>query len=184
MKTMFLKFCDQSKGYKTVCSIPGVCRGIFTCSNGYNNSPITYCVFGNSLYMIQMPSKTPYKIADLAPGSTPVHFAETAAGTFDRRSLTVKDMPSHLVIVDGEFCYAVNTQLRPSNQREDFSVIQLPYTDYEKGITIKPSHVAYLYGYIVVNDKNSDNFYVTYQFPFQRTNNNNEVDKNIFQGWF
>ena len=169
------------KGYKTVCSIPGVCRGIFTCSNGYNDKPITYCVFGNSLYMIQMPSKTPYKIADLAPGSAPVHFAETAAGTFDRRNLTVKDMPSHLVIVDGEYCYAVNTKMRPANQREDFTSIQLPYVDYDNGVTIKPTHVAYLYGYIVVNDKNSDNFYVTYQFPFQRTNDDNEVDKNIFQ---
>ena len=169
------------KGYEKICDIAGTCRGLFTVSNGYTGKPVTYAVFGTALYLITTSSNQPYKIGDIAPGSAPVHFAETGTGTFDRRSLTVKTMNSHLVFVDGQHCYAVNTQIRPSNQRDDFSVIQIPYIDYDRGITIKPSHIAYLYGYLVINDTSSDNFYVSYQFPFQRTDNNNKVDKNIFQ---
>lgn len=169
------------KGYTKVCDISGVCRGLFTVSNGYTGKPVTYAVFGNALYLIINGSNEPYKIGDIAPGSGPVHFAETGTGAFDRRALTVKKMYSHLVFVDGQHCYAVNTQIRPSNQRDDFTVIQIPYIDYDRGVTIKPSHIAYLYGYLVINDTSSDNFYVSYQFPFQRTDNNNKVDKNIFQ---
>ena len=160
------------KGYRNVCNIPGKCRGIYTVSNGYTGSPITYAVFGNTLYMIMMPSKQPYKIADIAPGSDPVHFAETG---------NREGFHAHLVIVDGSFCYAVDTQVKPANQREDFTVIQLPYRNYETGITIKPSHIAYLYGFIVVSDIGSDEFFISYQFPFERNGSDGKVDKNIFQ---
>lgn len=160
------------KGYKNVCNISGNCRGMFTCSNGYNGKPVTYAVFDNSLYVILSGNRTPYKIGELAVGSDPVHFAETG----NREGFN-----AHLVIVDGNFCYAVDTQIKPANQREDFSVIQLPYTDHDSGITIHPTHIAYLYGYIVVNDKNTDSFYMSYQFPFERNDENNKLDKNIFQ---
>lgn len=161
------------KGYSKVCDITGVCRGMFTVSNGYQGKPVTYCVFGNKLYLIITASKQPYFIADIAAGSGPVHFAETG---------NREGFQSRLIFVDGQHCYAVNTQIRPANQKEDFSVIQLPYTDYDRGLTIKPSHIAYLYGYIVVNDSDSDNFYISYQFPFERKDSTtNKVDKNIFQ---
>ena len=159
------------KGYEKVCDITGNCRGLFTVSNGYRGKPVTYAVFDNTLYLITTESNTPYKIADIAYGTEPVHFAETG---------NREGFHAHLVLVDGEFCYAVDTQVLPANQREDFSVIQLPYTDFEHGVTIKPSHIAYLYGYLVVNDSDSDSFYITYQFPFERKSGNN-VDKNIFQ---
>jgi len=160
------------KGYRTVCSIPGRCRGMYTVSNGYNGSPITYAVFGTTLYLIMMPSKTAYRIADIAAGSDPVHFAET--GNRD-------GFHAHLVIVDGTYCYAVDTQIKPANQREDFSIIQLPYRDYVQGTTIKPSHIAYLYGHCVVSDSGTDAFYISYQFPFERNGSDGKVDKNIFQ---
>lgn len=159
------------KGYRNVCSIPGTCRGMFTCSNGYNGKPITYAVFDNNLYLILAGNRLSYKIAELAPGSDPVHFAETG----NREGFN-----SHLVLVDGSFCYAVDTQIKPANQKEDFSVIQLPFTNHDAGVTIHPTHIAYLYGYLVVNDKNTDSFYISYQFPFER-NDNNVVDKNIWQ---
>lgn len=160
------------KGYNKVCDITGKCRGMFTCSNGYNGKPITYAVFDNTLYVILSANKTPYKIGELANGSDPVHFAETG---------NREGFHAHLVIVDGNFCYAVDTQIKPANQKEDFSVIQLPYTNYEAGTTIHPTHIAYLYGYVVVNDKNTDSFYMSYQFPFERNDENDKLDKNIFQ---
>jgi len=166
------------KGYNKVCDISGDCRGLFTVSNGYKGKPVTYAVFGNSLYLITADSNQPYKIADITPGSNPVHFAETG-----NRSAAngLAESHSHLVIVDGQFCYAVDTQILPANQREDFSVIQLPFTDFEHGVTIQPTHIAYLYGYLVINDKNSDNFYISYQFPFEITEERPTLDKNIWQ---
>lgn len=160
------------KGYRKVCDIPGICRGIFTVSNGYNGRPITYAVFDTSLYLITMPQESPYKIGELGPGSGPVHFAETG---------NREGFHAHLVIVDGNYCYAVDTQIKPANQKEDFSVIQLPYTDYTAGTTIHPGHVTYLYGYLLVNDESTDSFFVSYQFPFERNGDDGKVDKNIFQ---
>lgn len=160
------------KGYNKVCDISGNCRGLFTVSNGYKGKPVTYAVFDNNLYLITSDSNVPYKIAEIAIGSEPVHFAETG---------NREGFHAHLVLVDGQFCYAVDTQVLPANQREDFSVIQLPFTDFERGVTIKPSHIAYLYGYLVVNDSDSDSFYITYQFPFERNNAHSQLDKNIFQ---
>ena len=160
------------KGYKKVCDISGKCRGIFTCSNGYNGKPVTYAVFDNTLYVILSGNRIPYKIGDIAPGSMPVHFAETG---------NREGFHAHLVLVDGDFCYAVDTQIKPANQKEDFKTIQLPYTNYDEGITIHPTHIAYLYGFLVVNDKNTDSFYMSYQFPFERNDDNNNLDINIFQ---
>ena len=158
------------KGYRKVCDVPGVCRGMYTCSNGYDGHPATYAVFGSELYLIR-DGQEPYQIGTMATGSTPVHFCETG---------NREGFHSHLVIVDGYYCYAVDTQVVLANQKEDFGQIQLPYLDYEQGITIRPTHCAYLYGYVVVNDVNSDAFYVSYQFPFER-NSDNVLDKNIFQ---
>lgn len=160
------------KGYKKICNISGKCRGMFTCSNGYNNKPITYAVFDRNLYLILENTNTAYRIGELAAGTDPVHFAET--GNRD-------GFHSHLVIVDGNYCYAVDTQIKPANQMEDFCVIDLPYTNYEAGTKIHPTHIAYLYGYLVVNDTNTDSFYISYQFPFERNDDNNKLDKNIFQ---
>ena len=158
------------KGYRKVCDVPGVCRGMYTCSNGYDGHPATYAVFGSELYVIR-DGQEPYKVGTMATGSTPVHFCETG---------NREGFHSHLVIVDGYYCYAVDTQVVLANQKEDFGQVQLPYLDYEQGITIKPTHCAYLYGYVVVNDVNSDAFYVTYQFPFEQNDGNGNLDKNIF----
>lgn len=160
------------KGYRKVCDIPGECRGMFTCSNGYDGKPVTYAVFDNQLYLIVNSTRTPFLIATLAQGNAPVHFAETG---------NREGFHSHIVIVDGNYCYAVDTQIRPANQADDFRIIQLPYTNVEQGTTIKPTHVAYLYGYLVVSSGNTDSFYLSYQFPFERNTEDDTLDYNIFQ---
>lgn len=158
-------------GYNKICDIPGSCRGIYTVSNGYDGKPKTYCVFDDKLYLIY--NNAPFEIGTLAYGSEPVHFCETAA-------ITNNDITSHahLLVVDGAACYAIDTQIRPANQAEYFCTIQLPVR--KNSTSIQPTHIAYLYGYVVVNDKDSDNFYISYQFPFCRYNENDEVDMNIF----
>ena len=179
---MFVETIDQGEhwinqvvrsipGYKKVCDIEGNCRGLYTVSNGYDGKPKTYAVFDDKLYLLRN-NKTPYEIATIGTAQSPVHFAETG---------NREGFHAHLVLVDGFYCYAVDTQIAPANQKEDFCNIQLPYTDFDRGVTIKPSHVAYLYGYLVVNASKTDEFYVSYQFPFERNGSDNQVDKNIFQ---
>ena len=162
------------KGYKVFQNITGKCRGLYTCADGK-----IYTVFDNDLWLVS--NNRHYLIGTLAPSDNIVHFAETGAGVFDRRTLEKKDFPSHLVMVDGNAIYAVDTSLRPGQQAVDFTTITLPTRDAEHIEPIKPTHIAYLYGYIVVNDAGTDNFYVSYQYPFQRTNENGDLDYDIFQ---
>ena len=162
-------------GYKKVCDVEGECRGLFTVSNGYKGNPSTYGVFGNKLYLFLDDTLQPFEIGTITIGSNKVHFAETGNS---------KGFDSRLVLVDGYNCFAVDTQIKPANQVDDFTQIELPYRNYEEGSTdnvrIQPTHCAYLYGYLIVNDKDTDNCYLTYQFPFERNDDNNEVDMNIF----
>lgn len=161
------------KGYKVYQNISGKCRGLYTCSNG-----TSYAVFDTTLYLIK--NNKVYTIGELASNSNIVHFAETGSSVFDRQTLEHGDFPSHLVLVDGVGVYSVNTSLKPAQQAADFGPIQLPTRDSEHLITISPTHIAYLYGYLVVNDAGTDSFYISYQFPFQRTKDG-ELDKDIFQ---
>lgn len=178
---MFVETIDQGEhwinqvvrsipGYKKVCDIEGNCRGLYTVSNGYDGKPKTYAVFSDKLYLLRN-NKTPYEIATLGTAQSPIHFAETG---------NREGFHAHLVLVDGFYCYAVDTQIAPANQREDFCSIKLPYTDFDRGVTIKPSHVAYLFGYIVISSEKTDSFYMSYQFPFEKNGSDGNVDKNIF----
>jgi len=170
------KILRPINGYKKVCDIPGTCRGMYTVSIGYNNRPVTYTVFDDTLYLINNETNQPFAIGQIPNGSSTVHFAQTS---------NLYGFHTHLVLVDGISCYAVDTQIKPALQIEDFTPIQLPFRDETNNVYIKPSHIAYLHGYIVVNDSDSDSFYITYKFPFQRNSagenvNDGTVDKNIF----
>lgn len=160
-------------GYKLVCNIPGRCRGIYTVSNGYTGYPITYAVYDDKVFLIQEHTHQPYLVGEIAYGSDPVHFCETGNSQ--------EKFHAHLVIADGNCLYAVDTQISPARQRDNFSMVELPYKDYENGVRIHPTHCCYLYGYLVVNDKDTDLFYVSYQFPWERDNENNTLDDNVFQ---
>lgn len=155
-------------GMKTVCNIEGNCRGMFTVSIGYNGNPTTYAVFDDTLYLINNETNAPFEIGKIPNGSSQIHFAQTG-NRFGYHT--------HLVFVDGSNCYAVDTQILPALQVEDFTTIQLPMRDVDNNIFITPSHIAYLYNYIVINDSETDAFYVSYPAPFER---GTPVDKNIF----
>jgi len=73
----------------------------------------------------------------------------------------------HLIIVDGYSVYAVNTGLSVGDQQLDFRSIQLPLRVNSTDTHIKPTHCAYLYGYLIVNDAGTDAFYTSYQYPFE-----------------
>lgn len=138
-------------------NIPGKCRGMFRVSRGYDNRPVLYTVYDNSLYLVK--SDNSYvKIGDIPSYGTECHMCETGG---------YGSAHPHLIIVDGTSVYAVNTGLSVGDQQTDFKSIALPTRINTDSTPIKPTHCAYLYGYLVVNDAGTDAFYTSYQYPFE-----------------
>lgn len=145
-------------------------RGIFTVSRGLYGKRATYAVFGTKLYCIF--NNTVHYIAELANTSNICHFCETAGN---------EPAHPHLIITDGVNVYAVDTMLNFGDQMADFKTIQLPLREESTIKYIQPTHCAYLYGYLVVNDATTDTMYVSYYRPFVRLDKNNNTDYNLFE---
>lgn len=157
-------------GMEKLYEIEGEPRGIYTVSRGYNEKPTTYVVFGFSLYVII--NKQIFHIATLAETSNICHFCETGG---------YAPAHPHLIITDGINVYAVNTGLNIGEQIDDFRSIKLPLREESTTEYIKPTHCAYLYGYLVVNDAETDTMYVSYYRPFVRLGPDDKTDYNIFE---
>lgn len=138
-------------------NIPGKCRGMFRVSRGYDNRPVLYAVYDNSLYLVKS-DNTYIKIGDIPSYGTECHMCETGG---------YGSAHPHLIIVDGTSVYAVNTGLSVGDQQTDFKSIALPTRINTDSTPIKPTHCAYMYGYLVVNDAGTDAFYTSYQYPFE-----------------
>lgn len=138
-------------------NIPGKCRGMFRVSRGYDNRPVLYTVYDNSLYLVKS-DNTYVKIGNIPSYGTECHMCETGG---------YGSAHPHLIIVDGTSVYAVNTGLSVGDQQTDFKSIALPTRINTDSTPIKPTHCAYLYGYLVVNDAGTDAFYTSYQYPFE-----------------
>lgn len=137
------------------------CRGMFRVSRGTNGSPVLYAVFGSHLYLILQngSSFVKYQIGRLSTGIyEPVSMCETNG---------YGDAHPRLVVADGSQLYAVDTTLLPADQPADFHAIALPFTSGSTTEYIKPSHVAYLYGYLAVLDQGTDAFVLSCQYPWE-----------------
>ena len=154
----------------------GPCRGMFRASRDINGNPILFGCWGSGVYTIREANNgySFYKIGQVSNSlNEPVHFCETGGeGTSH----------PHLIVVDGTSCYAVDTTLSDSYMQQDWRSIQMPTrvgddTHVQK---IQPTHCAYLYGYLVINDKGTDAFYTSIQYPFETTDSNNQVIYDIF----
>lgn len=168
----FTRVMRSIYGMKEFVSIPGTPRGMFTVSRGYNEKPTLYAVFDTTLYMIV--KGVPHAIAQLAQTSSICHFCETGG---------YGDAHPHLVIVDGVNIYAVNTGLNVGDQQNDFRIISKPLRRAETNIYIEPTHCAYMYGYLIVNDAGTDAFYTSYQYPFETnigTQTEPQIDYDLF----
>ena len=137
--------------------ISGRCRGMYRVSRGYDNRPVLYAVYGNSLYLIDEHNNVEF-IANINSYGSQCHMTETGG---------YGSAHPHLIIVDGYNVYAVNTGLSVGDQQLDFKSIKLPLRVNSKDTFIKPTHCAYLYGYLIVNDAGTDAFYTSYQYPFE-----------------
>lgn len=145
------------QGEVKAADITGRCRGMYRVSRGYDNKPVLYAVYDQTLYLIDE-SNAVHEIGTINSFTTECHMCETGG---------YGSAHPHLIVVDGSSVYAVNTGLSIGDQQLDLRRIDLPLrvnstTDY-----IKPTHCAYLYGYLIVNDAGTDAFYTSYQYPFE-----------------
>ena len=157
--------------------IKGTCRGMYRVSRGYDNRPVLYAVYGNSLYLIRH-DNTFDKIATIPSYGTECHMTETGG---------YGSAHPHLIIVDGSSVYAVNTGLSVGDQQMDFKSIKLPIRVNTDNTPIKPTHCAYLYGYLIVNDAQTDAFYTSYQYPFEIADSEPSSfyeERSLFNTWW
>lgn len=165
------------QGTSVYCEMPEkVCRGIFRCSRGHGGFPALYACFGKHVYLIldgDTPSVTMIGQVSTAT-SEPVRFCETGG---------YGDAHPHLIVVDGAGVFAVDMTLLPLQQRANWFSVDLPLRNGTTDQLIKPTHCAFLYNYLVVNDAETDAFYLSYQYPFESILNagGEEYINDIFQ---
>lgn len=145
-------------------NITGKCRGMYRVSRGYDNKPVLYTVYDTTLYLIDS-NNDAISIGTINSYTTECHMTETGG---------YGSAHPHLIIVDGTSVYAVNTGLSIGDQQLDLKRIDLPYRVNSTTEYIKPTHCAYLYGYLIVNDAGTDTFYTSYQYPFEISNSESD----------
>ena len=154
----------------------GPCRGMFRASRGNDGNPVLFGCWGSSVYVIRetMTGFTKRRIGQVSNAlAEPVHFAETGGEGSSH---------PHLVVVDGASVFAVDTTLSDAYMAQDWRSIQLPTRvgDTTHTQKIQPTHVAYLYGYLIINDIGSDAFYMSVQYPFETTDDNDNIIYDVF----
>lgn len=165
------------QGEVLAANVSSKCRGMYRVSRGYQNRPVLYAVFGNTLYLVTENNEI-NEIATINSYGSECHMCETGG---------YGSAHPHLVIVDGSNVYAVNTGLSLGDQQADFRRIQLPLRVNSTETFIKPTHCAYLYGYLIVNDAGTDAFYTSYQYPFEVEDTESAefyVKRNNFINWW
>ena len=157
--------------------ITGKCRGMYRVSRGYDNRPVLYTVYNHDLYLINQDNTVNW-IANIPSVGSECHMTETGG---------YGSAHPHLIIVDGTAVYAVNTGLPIPDQQMDFRTIKLPVRVNTDNKQINPTHCAYLYGYLIVNDAGTDAFYTSYQYPFEISDTQPEsfyADRAAFVAWW
>lgn len=154
----------------------GACRGLYRASRGNDGLPILFGCFGDSVYVIRQNGDDvkSFKIGQVSNAiSSPVRFTETGGNG---------SAHPHLIVVDGASVFAVDTTLSDSYMVQDWRSIALPTRvgDKTHSQKIRPTHCAYLYGYLIVNDANTDAFYISIQYPFETLLDNGDVNYDIF----
>ena len=158
-------------GTSSFCDIEGECRGLYEADKGPDGFPVLFAVFGPKLYIIRNEDGqiNPYEIySSLTNFNTPVHMCQTGGNH------------PHLIVVDGANVVAVDTTFDLENMRNDVRTIQLPYRVDSDSQRIVPTHCAYLYNYLIVNDSGTDAFYTSYQYPFETEDSLGGIDYDLF----
>lgn len=160
------------------------CRGLFECARGIDGNPILFACYGTDVYVIrniegQWQSTKVY--TGLSNSDDAVGMCETGGEG---------SASPHLVIVDGINVISCNTELSDddmmNSDNDGFRTLALPYRVRQEdkehpSQRIQPTHCAYCYNYLIINDVGTDAFYISYQYPFEREGKNHEpIDYDIF----
>lgn len=156
-------FPGYEKVFPNDTMLTGTPQGLYKVSKGYDGKPAIYAIFDGNVFLIT--NAGPVKVGSVASREQ-CTFAETTG---------YGNGHPHLVICDGIGIYAVGTDYEPSQQAADFkriSKMPLKYGTEETSQTyVVPGWIAYMYGYLIMGEKDSDVFYYSYQYPFERTTN-------------
>ncbi len=152
---------DDSSARTALYSIPGMdklkdldgsCHGLFTCSRGFDGNPCVYAAYGDSLWVLYEENSTVKAeyVANI-PSDTEIRFVENGGQTADT---------AYVFYVDGSTLHAIPNRLAWGEQRNGLINIPLP-KDY------RPTHIAYLWGYLVINNAGTDEMNISYQYPLE-----------------
>lgn len=158
-------------GMVTATQLTGKCRGMFTVSRAYNNEPGLYAVYDQKLYYISKANEAT-EIGDIESFNTECKMCETGG---------YGSAHPHLIITDGTSVYAVNVGLPLGDQQANLRRIPLPLRVNTEATYIQPTHCAYLYGYLIINDSSTDAWYKSYQYPFESYSEDDAEYNDLFQ---
>ena len=142
------------EGMRLKLAITGQPRGAFVASKGYDGNPRLFVVFGHMLYAVDRTGQgyTVRPCGSVGTSTEPVSMCETGG-----------DSP-RLCVANGTSVFVcTTTDVEPS---DSFKSVLLP-KDRGGEEYIRPSFVTYQYGYLTINDRESDYLYRSYQFPFE-----------------
>ena len=161
------------KGLDKVLDIDGIPRGRFVASRGPDGNPRLFVVYYNKLYVIDKDTDTGLYIktfvGNLSNITTPVGMCETGGEG---------SAHPYIVVVDGSTVHIASTIEPASTIASTFRNITLPLNTNNQ--YIQPTHCAYQYGYLCVNDNLSDGFYQSYQYPFETTDTSGNISYDVF----
>ena len=148
------------------------CRGLFRASRDQNSEPVLFGCFGSTIYLIEK-NGVLHRIGDVANTSnTPVSMCETGG---------YGDAHPHLIVCDGISVFAVDTTLSFEGMVEDWRRLPLPLRAASEDTYIAPTHCAYLYNYLIVNDAGTDAVYLSEQYPFETFDEYGSLNYDVFQ---
>lgn len=129
------------------------CHGIYTCSRGYNDKPCIYVAFGAILYVIWFDDEGNFHKEFVAniPSESEIRFVENGGQTEDT---------AYVFYVDGSTLHAIPNRKVYGDQSNGVLNIPLPKN-------YRPTHIAYLWGYLVINNKDTDEMNISYQYPLE-----------------
>lgn len=128
------------------------CRGLFI-SSAIDR---LVAIFGTSVYVIEKVSTDNYnkiKVGEVAGGVNRISITESGG-----------DDP-YILIADGYTLHAFKIKGPFSELGISYQNLALPHNNNDE--EIQPSYVTYEYGYLTINDKNTNYFYRSEQYPLE-----------------
>ena len=166
------KILRSIPGMRLEAVIQGTPRGSFVASRGYQGNERLFVAFGDSVYAVDRNGVDGYSVNfafGIRNGSDPVTFTETGGEG---------DADPCIVCADGANVFVMPSNRAPADFASNIHYPQLPKN--AKGDVIKPSHVCYAYNYLLVNDTDSDAFYMSEQYPFEGQTEGGETNWDCF----